>query len=335
MTSKAGIHFTAYASEYETIVDRAGEVIARFPALLRGLAESLLPELAGGEFSRIVALLPYWVLGLLQELEATVDDPAPFRDNETGTLGLANLLGWWSYLIQDRLLDLELERLELLPLATALHVAAIRLLERLLPGHQGFWDTYQHLSMTSAEAHCWEQRNHRLPLAGQAGDLADTAHLANRSALLQLAAVAQFALAGRDRDDPHYLVLAEALRQYAIARQIGDDFTDWAEDLRRGRLNYVSACIVHRMWEKGAIQAYEDLEADQMAGFFLYDDDLLAAIQQMALDAWQRAAANLAPFEPSYLGALVDELPPRLEGSYEAALKARRDLRALFPPLEI
>jgi hypothetical protein len=335
LTSKAGIHFTAFASEYEAIVGRAGGVIARFPPLLRGLAEPLLPELAEGEFSPIVALLPYWVLSLLNELEATVDDPSSLRDKETETLGLANLLGWWSYLIQDRLLDLELERLELLPLATALHVAAIRLLERLLPGHQGFWDTYQHLSMTSAEAHCWEQRNHRLPLAGQVGDLADTTHLADRSALLQLASVAQFALSGRGQDHPLCLVLRETLRQYAIARQIGDDLTDWAEDLRRGRLNYVTACIVHRMKDRNVIQAYEDLEADHMAGFFLYDDELLATIQQTALDACQRAAASLAPYESSYLGALVDELPPRLEGSYEAALKVRRELRTLFPSPEI
>jgi hypothetical protein len=335
LTSEAGIHFADLESEYTAVVDRAHEVIAGFPPLLRGLAKPLLPELAGGEFSRIVALLPYWLTGLLDGLEPPAGDLLAAPDDEAEILGLANLLGWWSYLIQDRLLDREMDRLELLPLSTALHVAAIWLLEQLLPGHQVFWETFQRLSLTSAEAHCWEQRTHRLPLGGQVADLVDLvdlAHLADRSALLQLAVVAQFALRGHDQDHPLRLALAETLRQYTIARQIGDDLADWVEDLRRGRLNYVSACTARRMRETGAIQAYVDLDVDQMVGFFLYDDELLSAIQQTALDACQRAAASLAPYESRYLGALVDELPAQLESSYEAALQSRRELRALFLP---
>jgi hypothetical protein len=248
-------------------------------------------------------------------------------------LSLANLLGWWSYLLQDRILDGEMDRPELPLLATTLHVAAVRLLERLLPGHEAFWDAFQHLSFASAEAHCWEQHNYRLPLARQIDDLADLDRLADRSALLQLAVVAQFALRGHDLDHPLRLALAETLRQYAIARQIGDDLLDWLEDLRRDRLNYVSACIAHRMHERDAIQAYTRLEADQMAGFCLYDDELFTTIQRTALDACQRAEASLAPYESPHLSALVDELRAQLEGSYEMALQSRHKVRALFPPL--
>jgi hypothetical protein len=335
LTSKTGTHFADFESEYMAIVDRARGVIAGFPPLLRGLAETLLPELAGGEFSRIVALLPYWVTDLLDGLEPTAGDPRPSPDGRTEALGLANLLGWWSYLVQDRLLDHDLDRLDLLPLSTAHHVAAIRLLERLMTGHQVFWDTFQRLSLTSAEAHCWEQRYHRLPLAGQVDEIVDLTHLADRSALLQLAVVVQFALRGHDQDHPLYLALAEALRQYAIARQLGDDLTDWVEDLRRGRLNYVSACIARHMRETGAIQAHADLDVDQMAGFFLYDDELFTAIQQTAQDACRRAAASLAPYDSRYLGGLVNELQAQLERSYAAALQSRRKVRALFPPTAI
>lgn len=331
MTPKAETEFADLESEYAAIVARAREVAASFPPLLRCLAEPLLPELARGEFSRIVALLPYWVTSLLSGLEPTVGDQLTSPDDEAEILGLANLLGWWSYLIQDRLLDRDLDRLELLPLSTAFHVAAVRLLERLLPGHQAFWDTFQHLSLTSAEAHGWEQRHHRWPLTGPVDEIVDLTRLADRSALLQLAVAAQFALRGYEQDHPLSLALGEALRQYAIARQIGDDLTDWLDDLRRGRLNYVSACIARRMKETDAIQACDDLSVDQMAGFFLYDDELFTAIQQTARDACRRAAASLAPYESRCLDRLVDELLEQLEGGYKAALQARRELRAQFP----
>jgi hypothetical protein len=202
-----------------------------------------------------------------------------------------------------------------------------------LPGHEAFWDAFQHLSWASAEAHSWEQQSHRLPLTVSVGNLVDLDRLADRSALLQLSIVAQFVLRGYDLDHPLRLTLAETLRQYAIARQIGDDLTDWLEDLRRGRLNYVSACVARRMYECGAIQAYAELDVDQIAGFFLYDDELFAAIQRTALDACQRAATSLAPYESAYLGALFDELRARLEGGYQAALQSRCKVRTLFSPL--
>jgi hypothetical protein len=333
LTLEAGIHFVPFTSEYTAVVDRAQEVIASLPPRLHVLAEPLLPEVVGSDFSRIVALLPYWVGNLLDGLGPATCDPRLSPKGETEIVGLANLFGWWSYLIQDQLLDGETDWSELLPLATALHVAAVRLLERLLPGHEAFWDAFQHLSFASAEAHCWEQQNYRLPLGGRIDDLVDLDRLADRSMLLQLAVVAQFALRGYDLDHPLSLALAETLRQYAIARQIGDDLIDWLEDLRRDRLNYVSACTAHRMHECGAIRAYTELDAGQMAGFYLYDDELFTTIQRTALDACQQAAASLAPFESPHLSALVDELRTQLEDSYEMALQSRHKVRALFPPL--
>jgi hypothetical protein len=329
LTPETGIHFRAFAAEYGAIVDQVQVVIAGFPPLLRDLAEPLLPELAEGEFSHIVALLPYWVAELLDEAQSKQID-------ETRTLAVANLLGWWSYALQDGLLDRDLDRPELLPLATALHVTAIRLLERLLPDHNAFWDAFQRLSLTAAEAHCREQRDYRLPLTGVRDeptlrdDADDLACLGDRSALLQLAVVAQFALHGHDQDHPLRLALAKTLRQYAIARQIGDDRTDWLEDLRQGRLNYVSTRIVHRMLETGVVQPHAELDADRMAGYFLYDDDLFADIQRVAMAACRRAAEAIAPHNSRYLDDLIARLAERLERGYEAALDSRRELRVLF-----
>jgi hypothetical protein len=328
MAAEHQAHFTAFTREYEAILARARDALTGFPPLLQALAEPLLPELAGGSYSRIVALLPYWVADLLDPLESS-DEPE--------TLGLANLLGWWSYLIQDGLFDGKLERPELLPLTTALHAAAVRLLARLLPGDQVFWDAFEALSLTAAEAHCWEQGwrsgldgSIAVPVAARFNDLD---RLADRSALLQLAVVAQLRLRGYDEDHPLGKALTEMLRHYAIARQIGDDLGDWVDDLQNGWLNYVSARIVQRMVEAGAVEDGAELDIERMAGYFLYDDELLAAIQQVAVSACHRARQSLAPHGSQYLEALVDELAGSLERNYEAAVERRRKLQAALAPL--
>jgi hypothetical protein len=329
MVSEDGRPSAAFTTEYKAIVARAQAAVAGFPPLLQGLAGALLPELSEGEFSRIVALLPYWVAEML-------DGPESAPSAEAHTLGLASLLGWWSYLIQDGLLDRDLGRAGFLPLAMALHATAVRLLAQLLPSDSEFWEAFQRLSLTAAEAYCWEQHHHLLPLSepdGKAFDLDDLGRLADRSALLQVPVVAQFALRGRRPTDRRCVALAQMLRHYATARQIADDCTDWVRDLKKDRLNYVSARVARRMVERGAAESYTELDADWMAGYFLYDDDLFADIQQVALTACQRAAQSMEGYDSVYLGELVSELAGRLEQSYAAELDSRRKLKVLFPPL--
>jgi hypothetical protein len=358
MATEHHAQFTASTGEYQAILARAWDTVARFPPLLQAQAQPLLTELAGGSFSRIVALLPYWLADLLDSLEppdpnstgansvvfasaGTESVPGthpPSWPDEAETLGLANLLGWWSYLIQDALLDGDLERPDLLPLATALHAAAVRLLASLLPGDQVFWDAFEALSLTTAEAHCWEQGGRtglkgRVTVAAMAGfDNLD--RLADRSALLQLSVVAQLRLRGYHQEHPLGKALVGMLRHYAIARQIGDDLGDWVDDLRDGRLNYVSARIGQRMVETGAVESCTELDVERMAGYFLYEDELLTAIHQVALSACRRARSSIAPYGSQHLEALVDELAGRLERSYGAALDRRRRLRAALAPLD-
>lgn len=325
------VHFAAFATEYEALTARAQQHVVGFPPLLRDLALSLLPQLGAGSFSPIVALLPYWVADLLAQQRAPANPTSLPAD--TQTLGLANLLGWWSYLIQDWLLDREPGRPELLPVGMAFYAAAVRLFQDLLPGDAAFWAAFETLSLVSAEAHCWEQRRHFQTLADiddEALDFGDLDRLADRSALLQLTTVAQLALRGYGRDDPLYEALSDMLRHYAIARQIGDDRADWVDDLQRGRLNYVSACILRRMKETGAVQDCVGLDVERVVGYFLCDDELFAAIQRTALAACKRAAQSIAPYDPQYLGALIDDLYERIESDYQAALGSRRDLQDLF-----
>jgi hypothetical protein len=70
-----------------------------------------------------------------------------------------------------------------------------------------------------------------------------------------------------------------------------------------------------------------------MVGYFLYEDELLAAIHQVALSACRRARSSIAPCRSQHLEALVDELAGRLEHSYAAAMERRQKLRAALAPL--
>nr|NIV36732.1 hypothetical protein [Anaerolineae bacterium] len=117
-----------YRVEYEAVLTQARRTVADYPPLLRDLAQPLLPGWGESSFSRIVALLPYWVADLLDQAAPPEDRPRPSRPEETEALALANLLGWWSHLIQDGLLDREPEHAELLPLSAALHASAVHLL---------------------------------------------------------------------------------------------------------------------------------------------------------------------------------------------------------------
>jgi hypothetical protein len=333
MTSAGGVHLTAYAAEYEAVLARARHAVTRYPPLLTDLAEPLYPQWAEASFSRIVALLPYWVADLLDQTLPLEGRSRLSRPDETETLALANLLGWWSHLIQDGLLDREPDHAQLLPLSMALHASAIRLLAQLLPGHQPFWEAFERLSLTSSEACAWEQQRRLEGLADlDAADPgpADQDRIADRSSLLQLAVVAQFALRGLDQEHPLCTALTEMLRHYAIARQIGDDRSDWAQDLQNGQLNYVSCRLASRILEDGAIESFAELDVERMMGYYLYDDELFASVQQEAIGACQQAAQCIAPYSSRPLDSLVSDLAQQLERGYREALESRRALQEIF-----
>jgi hypothetical protein len=277
-----------------------------------------------------VALLPYWVAELLDQ---TLPLEGNSRPDETETLALANLLGWWSHLIQDGLLDREPDHAELLPLSMALHASAIRLLTQLLPDHVSFWEAFEQLSLTLSESCAWEQQRRfedRADLDTCNPDQRDQGRIADRSSLLQLAVVAQFALRGLEQEHPLCTALTEMLRHYSIARQIGDDRSDWAQDLQNSGLNYVSCHLARRMLASGAIESSAELGVERMMGYYLYDDELFASIHQEAMEACQQAAQCIAPYSSRSLDSLVSDLAQQLERGYREALESRRALQAVF-----
>lgn len=330
MTATDSFHIAAYQVEYETVLARAQHTVAGFPPLLRSLAGPLLPRWGAAPFSRIVALLPYWMAGLLDRAPSPAGYSHHSRRDETETLAQANLLGWWSILIQDGLLDGDGEQASLLPLSTALHASAVRLLAGLLPDCASFWQAFERLSLASSEACAWE-RQRRLDGPDVAvPSPADLNRLAERSSLLQLAVAAQCALRGIGPDHPLCPALCDMLRHYTIARQIADDRSDWVQDLQNGQLNHVSSRLARRMLDAGASASLAELDLERMMGYYLHDDELFAALHQEAMEACRRAAQCIAPYRSRPLDSLVGELAQQLEQNYRAALDSRRRLRAAF-----
>ena len=333
MTSAGSMHDTAYEADYQTVLARAQRTVAGFPPALKSIAEPMLPQWGEASFSRIVALLPYWIADLLDRAPTLHAGPCIPHPGDTETLALANLLGWWSYLIQDELIDGDLDPGEFLPLSMALHASAVSQLAQLLPGDRAFWGTFECLSLASSEASAWEQRlrlDHLKDRTTIDPDLVDPDRLADRSALLQLAVVAQFALRGLDREHPLYAALGEMLRHYAIARQIADVRSDWVQDLQNGQVNFVSVRILRRMLETGAIESLAELDVERMVGYTLYDEALFAGIQQEAIDACRRAAQCIAPYRSRLLDSLVSDLAHDLERNHQVARKSRRQVQAVF-----
>ena len=330
MTAADSFHIAAYQVEYETVLAQAQHTVAGFPPLLRSLAEPLLPQWGAASFSRIVALHPYWTASLLDRASSPAGSSDPPRRDETETLAQANLLGWWSTLIQDGLLDGDREQTSLLPLSMALHASAVRLLAGLLPGCDPFWQAFEQLSLATFEACAWERRRRLDGLRTVGLDPAAADRLADRSSLLQLAVAAQCALRGIGPDHPLCAALCDMLRHYTIARQIADDRSDWVQDLQNGQLNHVSSRLARRMWDGGAIGSFAELDLERMMGYYLHDDELFAAIHQEAVDSCRRAAQCIAPYCSRPLDSLVGELAQQLEQNYRTALDSRRRLRAAF-----
>jgi hypothetical protein len=317
---------------YDALLVRARRTVAGYPPLLRDLAEPLIPDWSEGSFSRIVALLPYWVADLLDQVLPREGRASPSRSEETETLALANLLGWWSHLIQDGILDQEPDLAELLPLSAALHASAIRLLANLLPNQAYFWEAFERYSLATSEACLWEQQLRLDTLDPVRLGTADQERIAARTSLLQLAVVAQFALRGPEQEHPLCTALAGMLRHYALARQIGDDRSDWARDLENGRLNYVSSRLARRMLATGAVASFAELDVERMMGYYLHDDELFASIQREAIEACRWAAQGIAPYGSQPLDSLVGDLAQQLERVYREALERRRALKAVFGP---
>jgi hypothetical protein len=253
---------------------------AALPDPLPACCLPALQRLLAGSFSRIAALLPLWIVDL-----------APVQPAIAQQLGVAQLCGWWFISAQDDLLDGNGAPVDLLGAQLAL-LHAVELLRRLGLAEQPGWPAFAALAATSAAGYAAEA------LAPTDPATHTPALVAQRGALFHFAARAQLDLAGLPQAAPLRSDLPAALTRLSLARQLSDDAADWAEDLRNGRLNLVSATFARDL-------PSETRTIERIAGRMLVADASWRELEQQHAAACTIALQRLQPYGRNRLADLI------------------------------
>jgi hypothetical protein len=300
---------------YAAILADVEGFVAGFAPPLRTILASALEPMRERAFVRLMALLP-----------AYLADLAPVAPETARRLGLANFYTGWYYHAQDDLLDGQATADTWLVghLVFAQAIETYRTLDLI---HTPVWPEFQHLGHRSANAYAQELHQRFAGLdALSAEQLAAFSldFILERVAPLFFNPLAQLYLAGIPAHAERAQDLLEALRCWAAARQVGDDASDWLDDLKAGQLNYVAARLIER-WPAGGERTLE-----RLATFQLTADECWGAIEQTARTLSQRALDRLAPYGPSRLHALVTEQIAEQTGHWAAMRASRGAFQAMF-----
>ncbi len=316
----AGSH-QAEMERYQAIVAEARRYLGTFAAPLQAVTEPLFEKMVQGEFSQVAALLPYWLADL-----------APVPPEVSHRLGVAHLYFWWYYYVQDELLDGDASLAALL----SGHLALLKMVDtyrELGLTRAPCWADYHRLARLSAEAHALElQTRFTNPAELTPNRLASVTldFIGHRVAPLFFNPMAQLHLAGIPADHPLHHDLIAALRCFAIARQLGDDASDWLEDLQAGHLNYVSAHLMRRLYQRGLATSGTDLDPERLAGYHLTDEAFWTEIEQTNQTLSQQALDHLAPYGNCRLRSLIQNQMAQHVEQWAAGRTYRANLRQLF-----
>jgi hypothetical protein len=306
------------ASRYQAVASQLDAEISGLPHALRALAAPALERLVAGEFSRLAALLPWWLAEL-----------APLDATSCAALAQAGLWAWWHGQLLDDLLDGEPTPASL-PLAQ--HAQA-----RALDGYAALgllsgapWQDLAARLSLSAAAYAEETRARPVDPATVSNErlAAWTPELLmDRAAPFGFAVTAQLHLAGVPLSDRRHADLSLAVRYLTGARQIADDASDWIDDLRAGQLNWVAAGLIGD-FRTHAPAAEGHLE--RLAGYELRAEHFWEAVEQVYAQLSAQALVRLEPYGPCRLSALI-EAQQAHDLEVFGQMRARRaDLRALF-----
>lgn len=312
---------------YQAIVAEAAAYLAGWAEPLRGWAQPYFDKLVQGEFSQVIALLPYWL-----------NDLVPTPAAVSHRLGLAHFYFWWYYYLQDELLD----EAALPTVLLSAHLVLLKMVETyevLGVTRLPCWADYLSLAQRSAEAHAveWQSRFHHVAELTPARLAPLTLDfIAGRFAPLVFNTTAQLALAGISTEASLYHDAPAALRCFALVRQIGDDAGDWLADLRAGQLNYVSARLMRRLYETGQATSGADLDPERLAGYQLRDEIFWAEIEQAVYRLTQQALAYLAPYGDCRWGRLIEQQLGQQQTLWAAERRQRARWRRSFglPPID-
>lgn len=306
-------------TRYDAVVARLREETAALPRPLRESAEPSFERLSAGEFSQIAVLLPWWLAEL-----------APLSDDHCAALARAGLYAWWHAQLLDDVLD-GVQGLAALPLAQ--HALA-----RALDGYAALgllagapWRDLAARLGASAAAYAEELGARPVDPAAVSDQLLaawTTDLLMDRAAPFGFAVAAHLHLAGAPADDPRRDDLPAAVRCLTGARQIADDTSDWAADLRAGQLNWVSAGLIRAFRANHAPAAEGSLE--RLAGYELCAEHYWEEVERAYTALCDRAQAHLAPYGRCRLGALVEAQRDHDQASFALMRERRAGLRVLL-----
>ncbi len=306
---------------YAAVIQHLRSTADSYPEPIRTNAQQLIAELATGEFSRIVTLLPYWLQDLL-----------PVPTSVCFQLSVAHIYGWWYYWTQDEIID------ESRPPAMLLtgHLALQQMLEIYaqlgLPASP-CWPHFNTLAITSANAYTQE-----VATRFQAWDELTVERLQTinsdlviaRSAAFYFNSLAQAQLAGFPPEHPLTQAVQTSLRCFSALRQIVDDSSDWLDDLEKHQINPVAARVISALYAQKRVRSATDLDVERLAGYQIYAEDVWTELEHEAQRFADTALATLAPFGPSRLQGLIARQLETNATYWATTRAARTQLRALF-----
>jgi hypothetical protein len=308
-------------ARYQAILADIRADLETYPPPLQDLARPIFEGLASSEMSQVIALLPYWLTDLL---------PVPAETSHR--LGMAHLYGWWYYYVQDELLDQDAPASMLL----AGHLALLKMVEgyrtlgvTYVPG----WAEFETLAITSAACHAVEIETRFTDLSALTPKWLvpwTVEFLIQRAGPFYFNTMAQLHLAGIPPEAPLRGAVMMALRHFGAVRQLGDDSGDWLDDLKQGRLNYVSAQLMRRLYDLGLANSGLDLDPERLAGYQLTDEVFWAELEETARTLAHQALEALKPYSPCRLQALIEGQLKRNLDSWAVARTRRARLRQLF-----
>ncbi len=267
-------------------------VSAQLITLIEPLPPTLrqpLIQVLDNSIHRLLTLWPVW-------LSSLVPLPTSSRDR----LALATLCGGWAAAIRDACLDGELTHLAA-PMSRLLWRRAWHLfatlavdLRLLLALEQRMVSAYRKELAARTVTGYWQPAQLRLLTARWVCDRAAGWHAVQRAHLI---------LAGLRLDHPLALRLTNALDALILARQLGDDVSDLADDIRAGRASWLIRLIAEEIWRaKGKVTP---IEGQRIAGRWLLDTTLRQKVVHIHATLCQYVMQVLQPYT-GYIPRLID-----------------------------
>lgn len=282
----------------------AAAFVSGLPEPLRPGAEAALARIREKGLEAFIALLPHQFAGAagIKNLERESLD----------RLGLANLLGWAGYTIQDDVVD-DGRGTELVPLSNALIRESLRLIE--------------------AEAGTGEGRSYVRSVFDRI-DAANASEAANPIALGSLESLADKSFghalgpivvahrSGVAAGSAQLRALEGFFISYIAARQLSDDAHDWEADLRSGRANPAVAPLFMDLVESGESDLPPSEETIARLRKLFWEKRILEVVADVRrLCAEARAAAERSGIVPE---TFADRALAPLERSAATAESERK-----------